>query len=78
MKATVVDAQIACRFQFAPCNAFPPPCGNGNKSAIHWDTVMIQRPEYGGGEEWVDGVLIRKDGMFLHTELQALNADRLG
>jgi len=34
--------------------------GNGNKSQVHWDMVNIQRPEYGGGEIWFDGKLIRK------------------
>jgi len=38
--------------------------GNGNKSQVHWDMVCIQRPEYGGGEIWFDGKLIRKDGSF--------------
>ena len=38
---------------------------NGNNSAIHWDLVMIQRPEYGGGEMYFDDVLVRKDGRFV-------------
>jgi aminopeptidase len=38
---------------------------------------MIQRPEYGGGEIWFDGVLIRKDGLFLLPELSGLNPDQL-
>jgi aminopeptidase len=46
---------------------------NGNDSAIHWDLVQIQRPEYGGGEIWFDGRLIRKDGRFTLPELAALN-----
>ncbi len=28
---------------------------NGNQSVIHWDLVMIQTPEYGGGEMYFDG-----------------------
>jgi aminopeptidase len=51
--------------------------GNGNRSAIHWDMVCIQRKDYGGGEVWFDGKLIRKDGLFVPTALQALNPDRL-
>jgi len=39
--------------------------------------VLIQRPEYGGGEIWLDGELVRKDGRFLPTELQALNPENL-
>jgi len=39
--------------------------------------VLIQRPEWGGGEVWFDGRLIRKDGQFLPCELQALNPKNL-
>lgn len=77
MKDTLFDEKIAGSFHFTPGNAYPPPGGNGNKSAIHWDTVMIQRPEYGGGEVWFDGRLIRKDGIFVIPELEGLNPDRL-
>jgi len=43
---------------------------NGNKSAIHWDLVLIQTKEYGGGEIYFDDVLIRKDGIFVHPDLR--------
>ena len=69
---------IQADLHFTPGNSYPPPGGNGNPSAIHWDTVLIQRPEYGGGEIWFDDVLIRKDGLFVLPELQALNPDQLG
>jgi aminopeptidase len=78
MKDTLFDEKIAGSFHFTPGNAYPPPGGNGNKSAIHWDTVMIQRADYGGGEIWFDDVLIRKDGLFTLPELQALNPEQLG
>ena len=39
--------------------------------------VCIQRPEYGGGEIWFDGKLIRKDGLFVPKALQKLNPDYL-
>ncbi len=78
MKDTLFDEKIAGSFHFTPGNAYDPPGGNGNKSSIHWDTVLIQRPEYGGGEIWFDGRLIRKDGLFMVPELEALNPDRLG
>lgn len=78
MKDTLFDEKIAGSFHFTPGNAYPPPGGNGNVSAIHWDTVCIQRPDYGGGEIWFDDVLIRKDGLFTLPELQDLNPDRLG
>ncbi|MED3541939.1 aminopeptidase [Bacillus toyonensis] len=50
---------------------------NGNQSAIHWDLVNIQRPEYGGGEIWFDDVLIRKDGYFILPGLLGLNEENL-
>ena len=36
------------------------------------------RPEYGGGEIYFDDRLIRKDGIFVIPELDALNPDKLG
>jgi len=50
---------------------------NGNKSSVHWDMVHIQRPDYGGGELYIDGRLIRKDGIFVLPELLALNPENL-
>ncbi|MCI6188356.1 MAG: aminopeptidase, partial [Clostridium sp.] len=50
---------------------------NGNHSALHWDLVWIQRPEYGGGEIYFDDVLIRKDGIFVIDELKCLNPENL-
>ncbi|MEZ5164068.1 MAG: aminopeptidase [Fimbriimonadaceae bacterium] len=78
MKDTLFDEKIAGSFHLTPGNAYTGPGGNGNKSAIHWDIVCIQRQEYGGGEVWFDGQLIRKDGLFVIPELEGLNPDRLG
>ena len=78
MKDTLFDEKIAGSFHLTPGNAYEGPGGSGNKSAIHWDTVCIQRPEYGGGEVWFDGVLVRKDGLFVLPELAGLNPDALG
>ena len=51
---------------------------NGNQSSIHWDLVLIQRKEYGGGEIWFDGKLIRKDGVFTDDSLEkSFSADNL-
>ena len=50
---------------------------NGNKSAVHWDMVHIQRPDYGGGELYIDGRLIRRDGIFVVPELLPLNPENL-
>ncbi len=70
------DEKIAGSFHLTPGQAYKE-CDNGNKSAIHWDMVLIQRPEWGGGEIWFDGKLIRKDGLFVTKELKALNPDQL-
>jgi aminopeptidase len=35
--------------------------------------VLIQRKDYGGGEIWFDGELLRKDGRFVPDDLQQLN-----
>jgi aminopeptidase len=70
------DEKIAGSLHFTPGQAYED-CGNGNKSAIHWDMVLIQRKEWGGGEVWFDGKLIRKDGIFLPKELKPLNPENL-
>lgn len=70
------DEKIAGSLHFTPGQAYED-CGNGNKSAIHWDMVLIQRKEWGGGEIWFDGELIRKDGIFLPKDLRGLNPEKL-
>jgi aminopeptidase len=70
------DEKIAGSLHFTPGQAYEE-CGNGNKSAIHWDMVLIQRKEWGGGEVWFDGELIRKDGIFLPNDLKPLNPANL-
>lgn len=77
MLDTLFDEKIAGSMHLTPGNAYEPPGGNGNKSAVHWDTVLIQRPEYGGGELYFDDVLIRKDGLFVIPELTGLNPEAL-
>lgn len=76
MKDTLFDEKIAGSFHFTPGAAYED-AYNGNDSALHWDLVMIQRPEYGGGEIWFDDVLIRKDGLFVLPELFCLNPENL-
>lgn len=76
MRDILFDEKIAGSFHFTPGQAYEQ-AGNGNKSAVHWDMVNIQRPEYGGGEIWFDGKLIRKDGLFTLPALQKLNPDQL-
>ena len=77
MKDILFDEKIAGSLHLTPGNAYDT-AFNGNRSQIHWDLVLIQRPEYGGGEVWFDDVLIRKDGTFVLPELEGLNPDRLG
>ena len=76
MKDTLFDEKIDGSFHFTPGSCYDE-CNNGNKSAIHWDLVCIQRPEYGGGEIYFDGRLIRKDGRFVVPELEGLNPENL-
>ena len=66
------DEKIAGSLHFTPGQAYED-CDNGNRSAVHWDMVLIQRKEWGGGEIWFDGELIRKDGIFLPADLKGLN-----
>ena len=77
MKDILFDEKIAGSMHLTPGNAYDT-AFNGNKSQIHWDLVLIQRPEYGGGEIWFDDVLIRKDGLFVLPELEGLNPENLG
>lgn len=76
MNNTLFDEKIMGSFHFTPGACYDE-CDNGNKSALHWDLVAIQTPEYGGGEIYFDDVLIRKDGRFVLPELEALNPEHL-
>lgn len=76
MKDTLFDEKICGSFHLTPGASYED-APNGNKSAVHWDLVMIQRPEYGGGEIYFDDVLIRKDGLFVIPELECLNPENL-
>ncbi len=68
------DEKIGGSIHFTPGSAYKE-CFNGNISDIHWDMVLIQRKDYGGGEIYFDDVLIRKDGLFVLDELKNLNYD---
>ena len=76
MKDTLFDEKIAGSIHFTPGQAYAK-ADNGNKSAIHWDLVLIQREDFGGGEIWFDDVLVRKDGVFVVDELKVLNPENL-
>lgn len=76
MKDTLFDEKIAGSIHFTPGSCYDD-AYNGNKSSLHWDLVLIQRHEYGGGEIYFDDVLIRKDGIFVLDELKCLNPENL-
>lgn len=76
MKDTLFDEKICGSIHFTPGASYED-APNGNKSAVHWDLVLIQREDYGGGEIWFDDVLIRKDGIFVLPELKGLNPENL-
>lgn len=70
------DEKISGSIHFTPGSCYDD-CNNGNVSAIHWDLVLIQTKEYGGGEIYLDGELIRKDGLFVTEDLLCLNPENL-
>ena len=75
MRDILFDEKIAGSFHLTPGQAYEE-ADNGNRSQVHWDMVSIQRPEYGGGEIYFDGKLIRRDGNFLPKQLRSLNRSR--
>ncbi|MGF1573703.1 MAG: aminopeptidase [Sumerlaeia bacterium] len=72
MRDILFDEKIAGSFHMAFGQSYDK-ASNGNDSAIHWDCVCIQRPEYGGGEIYFDDLLIRKNGEFVVDALKGLN-----
>lgn len=79
MLDTLFDEKIGGSIHLTPGNAYDE-ADNGNRSRIHWDMVLVQTPQYGGGAIHFDGELIRSDGRFVPADLQGLNAgleDRL-
>ncbi|NDI33509.1 aminopeptidase [Chengkuizengella sediminis] len=76
MKDILFDEKIDGSMHFTPGQAYDE-ADNGNRSSVHWDLVLIQRPEFGGGEIYFDDRLIRKDGRFVISELELLNPENL-
>lgn len=76
MNDILFDEKIAGSIHFTPGSCYDE-ADNGNQSAIHWDLVLIQTPEYGGGKIYFDDVLVRKDGLFVIPELECLNPENL-
>jgi aminopeptidase len=76
MRDTLFDEKIAGSLHLTPGNAYDD-ADNGNRSAVHWDLVLLQDAAHGGGELWFDDELVRRDGLFVTPELAGLNPDRL-
>jgi aminopeptidase len=76
MKDSLFDEKIDGSIHLALGNSYDD-CDNGNESAIHWDLVLLMRPEQGGGEVRFDDRVIRRDGRFVLPELEGLNPERL-
>ena len=70
------DEKISGSIHFTPGACYED-AYNGNTSAVHWDLVLIQTKEHGGGEIYFDDVLIRKNGRFVLKELECLNPENL-
>lgn len=76
MKDILFDEKINGSLHLTPGAAYED-ADNGNRSAVHWDLVLIQREEYGGGQIYFDDVLIRDNGRFVVPELLSLNPENL-
>lgn len=74
MRDILFDEKIAGSFHMALGQCYDE-ASNGNRSALHWDLVCIQRPDFGGGEMRFDGKLVRKDGRFVPPALRGLNPE---
>ena len=76
MMDILFDEKIAGSLHFTPGQAYED-ADNGNRSDIHWDLVLIQREEYGGGEIVFDDEVIRRDGVFQCDDLKGLEPEAL-
>lgn len=72
MLDTLFDEKIGGSMHLTPGQAYEE-ADNTNRSSVHWDLVLIQREDYGGGEIYFDDELLRKDGRFIPDDLQGLN-----
>ena len=63
---TLFDEKINGSNHLAAGNSYKE-CFNGNRSAVHWDMVVI------GCDVYCDGVLVRKGRKFVHPSLKGLN-----
>ncbi len=74
MRDILFDEKIAGSLHLTPGNAYDE-ADNGNRSKIHWDLVLIQREDYGGGSILFDGTPLRVNGRFIPPELQSLDPE---
>lgn len=70
------DEKISGSIHFTPGACYQD-ANNGNVSAEHWDLVLVQTEEYGGGDIYLDDVLVRRNGRFVLPELDCLNPENL-
>ena len=76
MMDILFDEKIAGSLHFTPGQAYEE-ADNTNRSDIHWDLVLIQREDYGGGTIAFDDEIIRENGIFVVDDLLGLNPDAL-
>jgi aminopeptidase len=76
MRDILFDEKIAGSIHLAMGQAYEE-ADNSNKSKNHWDMVMIQTPDHGGGEIYFDDELIRRNGRFIPDYLHPLNPENL-
>lgn len=76
MQDILFDEKIGGSIHFTPGNAYET-ADNGNRSELHWDLVLIQTPDQGGGTISLDGQRVRENGQFITDELSALNPESL-
>lgn len=76
MKDILFDEKIAGSIHLTPGSCYDE-ASNGNKSDIHWDLVLRQTENVGGGEMYFDDRLVRKNGRFVLPALEGLNPEHL-
>ena len=76
MQDTLFDEKIAGSIHLTPGMAYEE-ADNGNNSSIHWDLVLLQDADHGGGRIYFDDELVRVDGDFVVPELMPLNRTEL-
>lgn len=80
MMDTLFDEKMEKSIHIALGNGYEDSYGKEavkNKSQIHWDIIQSHDTKRGGGEIYFDDILIRKNGMFVLPELEALNPENL-